>query len=245
LSQLRFLSNSGWVPSTIPGTSIRLVVFDLDGTLLEAESSWATVNRAFGHDSCASMALYRTGAIDYPEFMRRDIASWPKPLRLSRVRETLSDWAFRPGAAEIIPALRERGLELAILTGGIHVLAEEVAESLGIDHVVANELLTDDAGFLTGEARMRVDPLRKEHALAQLCRSVDVPPRACLTVGDSEMDASFLRASGMGILVGDAAQGDALGVASVPELSALLDVVDAGIRSPSGLRGPRAGESRR
>jgi phosphoserine phosphatase len=224
---------------------MRLVVFDLDGTLLEAESSWGTVNRAFGNDSCESMTLYRSGAIDYPEFMRRDIANWPKPLHLSRVHEMLSDWAFRPGATEVIGKLREQGLALAILTGGIHVLAEEVAQVLGIEHVVANVLLTDERGFLTGEARMRVDPLRKELALAELCRALRVAPEACVTVGDSEMDASFLRAGGVGVLLGDATRADALGVASAPELSALLDVLDDAARSRAPLRGPRAEGFRR
>jgi 3-deoxy-D-manno-octulosonate 8-phosphate phosphatase KdsC-like HAD superfamily phosphatase len=77
---------------------------------------------------------------------------------------------------------------------------------------------------------MRVDPLRKEIAFARLCRAVEVLPEACVTVGDSEMDESFLHAGGLGVLVGEAAQGAAMGVASVPELTALLDLVDDGIR---------------
>jgi phosphoserine phosphatase len=233
------------VPSAKPEEPLRLVVFDLDGTLLEAESSWGTVNRAFGNYDCVSMTLYRRGAIDYPEFMRRDIAEWPKPLHIDRVREVLSGWVFRPHAEAIVSALRERGLELAILTGGIQVLAEEVASTLAVAHLLANELVTDERGFLTGEARMQVDPLRKEIALAKLCRAVGVAPQACVTVGDSEMDASFLRAGGLGVLLGDAEQGAAMGVASVPELPMLLDVVDAAIRSRGTLRGPGAGGSRR
>jgi phosphoserine phosphatase len=217
------------VPSTHPGKTLRLVVFDLDGTLLEAESSWGTANQAFGHDNCESMALFRRGAIDYPEFMRRDIAGWPKPLHIDRVREALSGWVFRSGAASVVAALREHVLALSILSGGIDVLAQEVAATLGIDHVLVNELVTDERGFLTGEARMHVDPLRKERALEELCRAVGVAPEACVTVGDSEMDGSFLRAGGLGVLLGEAAQGEALGVPSVSELQGLLDLVDAAI----------------
>ena len=203
-----------------------MVVFDLDGTLLEAESSWGTLNRAFGHDNCDSMALFQRGDIDYLEFMRRDIAGWPKPLHIDRVREALSGWVFRAGAPEVVAASRQRGLVVAILSGGVDVLAEEVAKALEIDHVLVNEMVTDHRGFVTGDVRMRVDPLRKELALEELCRTVAIDPKACLALGDSEMDASLLRAAGLGVLLGDAAQGEALGLHAVSELGELLDLMN-------------------
>lgn len=206
--------------------SLRLVVFDLDGTLLEAESSWGTVNGFFGNENRATMELYRRGEIDYSEFMQRDIAEWPKPLHISRVREALSGWTLRPGAAAVVAALRDRGLDLAILTGGIRLLAEEVAAHLHIRRPLANELTTDERGFLTGEARMRVDPLHKELALERICEARGVALEECVTVGDSEMDRSFLRASGLGVLLGGAELGRALGVPCVSELPALLELVD-------------------
>ena len=140
------------------------------------------------------MEYFRRGEIDYAEFMRRDIARWPISLHISRVREALAGWSLRPGAEAVVAALRERGLEVAILTGAVSVLAEEVASHLGIRELLANQLVTDAGGFLTGEARMHVDPLRKELALAQLCRAVQTTPEACVTVGDSELDRSFLHA---------------------------------------------------
>jgi phosphoserine phosphatase len=208
------------------GDRFRLVVFDLDGTLLEAESSWATLNRTFGSECPETMECFRRGEIEYEEFMRRDIARWPFPLHISRVRNALADWSLRPGAEAVIATLRERGLELAILTGAVSVLAAEVAAQLGIGELLANELVTDERGFLTGEARMHVDPLRKELALARMCRTLGTPPEACVTVGDSDLDRSFLHAGGLGILVGDARRGEALGVPSVTELGGLLALVD-------------------
>jgi phosphoserine phosphatase len=201
------------------------VVFDLDGTLLEAESSWGILNRFFGNEDHETMALYRRGELDYAEFMRRDIEAWPKPLHISQVREVLSGWALRPGTAEVVQALRDRGLELAILSGGISVLADEVAAQLGIAEPLANELVTDARGYLTGEGLLRVDPLRKEIALRELCRSRGVALERCVTVGDSEMDRSFLQASGLGVLLGDRQTAARMGVPSVAELGALLDML--------------------
>ena len=55
----------------------RLAGFDLDGTLLEEDSSWAAIHRFFGttRESQQSLKLYSEGKIDYKEFMRRDIAA--------------------------------------------------------------------------------------------------------------------------------------------------------------------------
>jgi len=204
-----------------------MIVFDLDGTLLEAESSWGTLNEFFGNDNSDTMQLFRIGAIDYIEFMRRDVSRWPKPLHISRIREALSGWVLKPGAEGLLTSLHERGIETAILTGGIDVLAAEVAAQLGIEHWVANELVIDERGFLTGESRMRVDPLRKEIPLADLCRERNVALERCITIGDSEMDGSFLRASGLGVLLGDAETAASLGVQSLSTLSELIELVDA------------------
>jgi phosphoserine phosphatase len=205
--------------------STRLIVFDLDGTLLEAESSWGTVNDFFENDNSETLQLFRSGAIDYPECMRRDVAAWPNSLHISRIRDALSGWILRPGAEELLETLHEWGIETAILSGGIDVLASQVAAQLGIEQCVANELITDERGFLTGESRMRVDPLRKEIALAQLCRERNVALERCVTIGDSEMDGSFLRASGLGVLLGDAETAEALGVQSMSALSQLVELI--------------------
>jgi phosphoserine phosphatase len=215
------------MPPTNSANSIQLIVFDLDGTLLEAESSWGTLNEFYENDNSETMKLFSVGAIDYPEFMRRDVAAWPKPIHISSICDVLSGWILRPGAEETLGNLHARGIETAILTGGVELLAAQVAAYLGIERWVANELITDEHGFLTGESRMRVDPLRKEIALERLCRERNIELERCVTIGDSEMDGSFLRASGLGMLLGDAETARSLGVSSVSALSELIDLVDS------------------
>ena len=51
-----------------------IVVFDLDGVLVDIQSSWDWVHRHFGVDNDESLAQYLAGQIDDLEFMRRDIA---------------------------------------------------------------------------------------------------------------------------------------------------------------------------
>jgi len=54
---------------------VLLAAFDLDGTILQHESSWVAIHKHFGTTASgeASLKLYGEGKIDYREFMRRDI----------------------------------------------------------------------------------------------------------------------------------------------------------------------------
>ena len=65
---------------------VLLAAFDLDGTILQHESSWVAIHKRFKteHKGAASLKLYSEGKIDYREFMRRDISCWPRELRDGR-----------------------------------------------------------------------------------------------------------------------------------------------------------------
>jgi phosphoserine phosphatase len=56
----------------------KVVVFDLDGVLVEEPSAWWTLHHAFStyEASKENLNAYNRGIIDYPEFMRRDISLW-------------------------------------------------------------------------------------------------------------------------------------------------------------------------
>ena len=56
--------------------SVELVVFDMDGVLVDFDSSWMMVHRAFGTDNEESFQRYIRGEISFEEFMRSDIGKW-------------------------------------------------------------------------------------------------------------------------------------------------------------------------
>ena len=129
---------------------ILLAAFDLDGTVLQHTSSWVAIHRRFGteHKGAASLRLYTEGKIDYREFMRRDIASWPKTVTREEIASILSHYKIRQDAPYVFDELRRRGVRTALVTSGIDILAKEVANDLGIDHWLANGLRFDGRGRL-------------------------------------------------------------------------------------------------
>lgn len=182
---------------------LRLAGFDMDGTILEENSSWVALHKHFGtsHLGEASLKRYTEGEIDYEEFMRRDIAAWPRGVTKAEIEEVLSGYRVRSEAPEAIARLRDLHIEPALVTSGIDILAQKVAEDLGIKHWVANGLSFDSSGRLLPEGVPRVDPTRKDLAYAGLLRSVGVTPEETIAVGDTVYDLAFLKSARLGFML--------------------------------------------
>ncbi len=182
---------------------VRLAAFDLDGTVLEHNSSWVAIHRHFGteHQGAASLRLYTEGKIDYREFMKRDIASWPRGVTKDEVAKILSGYSLRREAPKVFDELRARGIETALVTSGIDILARDVAEKLSIDHWVANGLKFDGNGVLLPKGVGRVDPTRKDLAYRKLLSRLRIPARDTIAVGDTVYDLAFLKSAGLGFML--------------------------------------------
>jgi phosphoserine phosphatase len=182
---------------------ILLAALDMDGTVLEHDSSWVALHRAFGTTKKgeASLKLYAEGKIDYKEFMRRDISSWPRGVTEHEIRKILSGYTTRAEARPTIDELRRRGIKTALVTSGIDILAEEVAKELGIDYWVANGLRFDEDGRVLSEGVGRVDPTRKDLAYLKLLARIGIPSKRTIAVGDTIYDLRFLRSAALGFML--------------------------------------------
>jgi len=182
---------------------VRLAAFDLDGTVLEHNSSWVAIHRHFGteHNGAASLRLYTEGKIDYREFMRRDISSWPKGVARDEIVGVLSDYKIRREAPEVFRELRTRGIKTALVTSGIDILARDVATDLEIDHWVANGLRFGRDGKLLPRGVGRVDPTRKDIAYQRLLSRIRIPSKKTIAIGDTIYDLAFLKSAGLGFML--------------------------------------------
>jgi len=203
---------------------ILLAAFDLDGTLLEDDSSWAAIHRHFGtpERGAASLKLYTAGRIDYREFMRRDISCWPRGLTKREIEGILAGYRLRTEAPAVVRGLRERGIDVAIVTSGIDILAENVAEDLGIEHWVANGLKFDSMGILQRTGVGRVDPRRKDVAYLRLLESLRISSNRTIAVGDTIYDRSFLRSARMGFILDHSKRLEVPGAYHIRKLTDIL-----------------------
>jgi phosphoserine phosphatase len=177
---------------------IRMVVFDLDGVLVDIDSSWQALHRAFGVDNEANFQRHLRGEIDYREFMRSDIRLWGR-LSAARLRGILDQVPLMPGARDVVDALHQRHVTTAIISSGIELLAARVQGELGIDHVFANRLITDGEGRLLGDGEAVVTLRNKGVVFERLCQAEALRPGDCAVVGDSRFDVPLFEKAGISI----------------------------------------------
>ncbi len=181
---------------------LRLVAFDMDGTLVDVPSSWRVVHDHFGDHNDEGLRRFLANEIDDHEFIRLDIRVWWKhapTLTLTELERILADVPLMPGAAALLGRLRARGVRTAIVSGGLDLLATRIGRELEIDDVLANGVRTFPDGRLSGEGIVRVPIHGKEGILAGLQSKLGIPPADTASVGNSEIDVGLFRRSRVGV----------------------------------------------
>ncbi|MDQ1280144.1 MAG: phosphoserine phosphatase [Thermoproteota archaeon] len=177
---------------------MEMIVFDLDGVLVNIESSWQAVHKAFGVDNEENFRKCVHSQIDFKEFMRSDIRLWNGP-NISRIKQILEEAPLMKGAQETISTLQKAGYKTAIISSGISVLADRIKNELKIDYCFSNKLLTDDSGLLTGEGEEVVNLFNKDKVLRDLTSTAEVRVEQCVVIGDSRFDISLFNGAGLSI----------------------------------------------
>jgi phosphoserine phosphatase len=185
---------------------IRLVVFDLDGVLVPIKSSWEHVHKALGttEESKYNYELFRRGLIGYWEWMYMDTLVWleAKPgLTRWDLEEIFRNVEPTPEAWESVKLLREAGMELALISGGVDVLVSKIASLLGIKHWLSPALSFDPWGRLIPGGEPRVEADRKDKAVLSLARRLSYTMRQVAFIGDSYWDLRGMREACLAIAV--------------------------------------------
>jgi phosphoserine phosphatase len=182
--------------------TIKLVVFDMDGVITNTISSWKYIHDYFGSSNDRSVDDYLKGKIDDMEFIKRDVSLWKendKPVMRDKLVDILSDVPLMPGAETCIKTLRTHHVQTAIVSAGLDILAERVAAELGVGHVFANGVKTDDQGRLTGEGVLGVALMYKDRVVRKVAQQLQIPLENIVAVGNSCFDIPMFETSGLGI----------------------------------------------
>ena len=176
-----------------------LLVMDVDSTLIEQEVIELIAERAGTREQVAEVtARAMRGELDFAASLRERVATLAG-VRESVFADVLAEVRPTRGAAELIEALHARGFRVGVVSGGFEEVVVPLAERLGIDHVAANRLETDD-GVLTGRVLGRiVDRQEKVRCLRTWAERDGVPMERTIAVGDGANDLGMLAAAGLGV----------------------------------------------
>ena len=153
---------------------IKLVVFDLDITEKAMQ-----------------------GEIDF-ETSIKDRVKLLEGTSIEEIEKVADELPLMPGAEETINALKEKDLDVAIISGSFDVVAEKVKDKLGVDAVYTNSFSVED-GKLTGEVTGPLVSGSKLDVLKDHVEKAEITLDDVVAVGDGANDISMIESAGCGI----------------------------------------------
>lgn len=186
-------------PAGLRRKAKRLVVLDVDSTLIRGETIDALAERAGAAEEVRAItAAAMAGEIDFAASLRERVAllaGLPEYV-LAEVRDELE---LTPGAATFVRTLRRLGYHVGVVSGGFTSVISRFVSELDLDFAAANELEIVD-GVLTGRVLGPVvDAAGKAEALSRFAEKFDVPLSQTVAVGDGANDVAMLERAGLGI----------------------------------------------
>lgn len=177
----------------------RLVAFDMDSTLIEAEVIDELAAAAgVGEEVAAITERAMRGEIDFTESFKSRVALL-KGLDEAVLVEIAQRLTVTEGAERLVSTLKRMGYKTAILSGGFSYFGEYLRQKLGIDYVYANNLAIRD-GKVSGEVEgIVVDGQRKAELLREIAQREGIDLEQVIAVGDGANDLPMLSIAGLGI----------------------------------------------
>ncbi|MBA3780530.1 MAG: phosphoserine phosphatase SerB [Nocardioides sp.] len=186
-------------PANLMRRGMRLIVMDVDSTLIQGEVIEMLAAHA-GHAAEVARVTEAAmrGELDFEASLRQRV-SLLEGIDASALDEVYDAIVLAPGARTMVRTLRRLGYRFAIVSGGFSQITDRLAEDLGIHYSRANELEIVN-GKLTGRIIGDVvDRAGKATALREFAEKVGVPEAAVIAIGDGANDLDMLNAAGLGI----------------------------------------------
>ena len=186
-------------PANLLRHSMRLIVMDVDSTLVQGE----VIEMLADHAGCRVDVVKVTeaamrGELDFEQSLRDRVALL-EGLDASCLDLVYDQIVLAPGARTMVRTLKRLGYRFAVVSGGFTAITDRIAADLGIHFAAANELEVVD-GKLTGNILGEVvDRAGKADALRRFAAEAGVPQAATIAIGDGANDLDMLSAAGLGI----------------------------------------------
>ncbi len=177
----------------------RLVAFDMDSTLIEAEViDELAIEAGVGDQVIEITESAMRGEIDFNESFIRRVALL-KGLDEAVLEKVANRLPITEGAERLVSTLKNLGYKTAILSGGFQYFGRFLQNKLGIDYVHANELEIVD-GKVTGNVTGTiVNGERKAFLLQDIANKESISLEQTIAVGDGANDLPMLSKAGLGI----------------------------------------------
>ncbi|MEE4264963.1 MAG: phosphoserine phosphatase SerB [Desulfobacteraceae bacterium] len=177
----------------------KLVVFDMDSTLIQGEVINVLAERAGVGDRVSKItASAMDGQIDFKESFTQRVALL-KGLDANVLPEIARNLVLAEGAERVIQTLKKLGYKIGIISGGFDFFGEYLQNKLGLDYVFANVLEIQN-GKITGNISGDIiDGPKKAELLKTIATVENISLQQTIAVGDGANDLPMISIAGLGI----------------------------------------------
>ncbi len=177
----------------------KLVVFDMDSTLIDAEVIDELAKEAgVGRQVAAITEAAMQGEIDFNDSFAQRLALL-EGLSEDVLQSVAERLRLNEGAEHLIKSLKKLGFKTAIISGGFTFFGRYLQGILDVDYVYANELDVDN-GVVTGRVQGEIiNGVRKAELLCEIAAKEGLLLEQVIAVGDGANDLPMLAIAGLGI----------------------------------------------
>jgi phosphoserine phosphatase len=189
-----------WVPPGRRLADFRLLVMDMDSTLITIETIDELADMV-GLKARVATITERAmrGEIQFIESLRERVAVL-EGLEASALERVYSERvALNPGAEKLLARARSAGVKTLLVSGGFTFVADRLKARLELDYARANTLQIVDGrltGKLIGEI---VDAAGKRDALLEVREILGASREEVIAIGDGANDLLFMAEAGVSV----------------------------------------------
>lgn len=179
--------------------SKRLIVFDMDSTLIQIEviDQMAEI-LGVGSQVKAITERAMNGEMDFDESLTKRVSQL-KGLSIEQMDAILNNMPLHQGVEEFIKTVKNLGYKTALISGGFNYFAGHLKQKLNLDYAFANELEIVD-GKLTGKIiGTIINANQKALLLKLIAQQENISLEQVVAIGDGANDLPMLSTAGLGI----------------------------------------------
>lgn len=177
----------------------RLIVFDMDSTLIQTEVIDEMAKAAGVENEVKEITEQAmNGKVDFDESLIKRVQKL-QGLDVSELQDILENLPFNQGVEEFVRTVKSLGYKLALISGGFSFFADALKEKLGLDYAFANSLEIQNQK-LTGRLKGTiVNPEQKALLVNLLAQQEAISLEQVVAIGDGANDIPMLSTAGLGI----------------------------------------------
>jgi len=183
----------------------KLVMFDMDGTLLNGRSIFCFAEKI----GFKNKLISTLNSSKEPYQKSIEIARFLKGIDSRELLDIFRKIPLQENVQKIAKRLKEKNIKTAIVTDSYQFIVDDLKERLNFDYAFANNLKTEQ-NIVTGEIiphnntiercnNGKIYSICKGVILDRLCYTLDIKPGEVIAVGDGMVDIGMIKKAGLGI----------------------------------------------